>query len=660
MPISNLERQIMGGGLLRPVSKAIADTSTHQFDSLDPLAINGRPTAAVFGKGTAQVVTATYEVFSTSDGFTWNSYGRATSDLYRPTPAIFGVGWFLVAGGFLHLCDGVKWMAVQSNNYLTETIKSFNNLALIPEELALWTGSVSDMIYIPSPYGPTGTQLSAFDYIHEPTVRYIAGGFAGYKYIMSANPWPVDNLGINPHHYENACIFASNDGVKFVVPEGMASNPVVNWQLGWENSDPCIAISPDRQTLWLMFCRDIIVGGVTTTNQILVKSTTDLINWSAEKIIFQSTDNAVDRRLQPSFWWDEVATAWVIVYTQTAATPQAPVTTNTLARCTMPSLTFDGTLTAQSYIYQDTPEGSGAGWWHASLYKYGDKVIGIGASISDGIPGLPGSIDNTVGGISNRLYLLESLDNGATFAAIRLKGLNEDTYHSTICVDEYGDIRLYKGMASTNGSQVSTGIYVSLGYLRQEKYPNIGAKIADSVYSLVNSGASDTFNRVDAAVLGTATDGKTWENTGGTTLSIVGNQLSFAATGTNGAMYDLHTKNQAVTGLFLNPIAGNTMGLAFRIVGADFNNQLQYGYYGTDIRFKHITAGSVVLDVLIKTHPGLGAELLAEVRGRQVCLYIDKVLVKTMHIQIPPNGTSVGVFGVGTTGRIDYVSSWML
>ncbi len=588
----------------------------------------------------------------------WKSHGYCTSDLHKPNPVDFGFGLCLV-GGLLQISNSEKWMAVQSNNYASETIKLFNVLSLTPQVTPVWTGSVADMLHIPSPYGPTGTQLSAFDYIHEPTVRYFSGGFAGYKYIMSANPWPVDNLGINPHHYENACIFASNNGVDFVIPAG-ATNPVVNWQAGWENSDPCIALSPDRQTLWLMFCRDIIVNGVTTTNQILVKSTTDLVTWSAEKVIFQSANNATDRRLQPSFWWDDTISSWVIVFTQTAVSPVAPVTTNTLSRCTMPSLTFDAALTAATYIYQDTPEGSGSGWWHTSLYEYGGKIIGIGASISDAIPGLPGSLGAPVGGVANRLYLLESLDNGNTFAAIRLKGLNEDTYHSSICVDEYGDIRLYKGMAKTNSSLVSTGIYISLGYLQPSSYPDIGAKIADSVYSILNSGISDTFNRIDAAAIGTATDGKTWVNTGGTTLSIIGNQLGFAATGTNGSLYDINTTKQAVTALFLNPAAGNDMVMGFRIAGADFNNQFQYGYYGTEIRFKQITAGNAVLDVLIKDHPGLGAELLAEVRGRQVSLYLDKVLVKTLHVQIPPTGTSVGLRGVGTTGRVDYFSSWKL
>lgn len=54
-----------------------------------------------------------------------------------------------------------------------------------------------------------------------PSVVYIPNGFSGYKWWMAFTPYPEGN-----DDYENPSIVASNDGVTWVVPDGL-TNPVV-------------------------------------------------------------------------------------------------------------------------------------------------------------------------------------------------------------------------------------------------------------------------------------------------------------------------------------------------------------------------------------------------------------------------------------------------
>jgi lysophospholipase L1-like esterase len=108
MALSNLEKQLMAGGVLRPISKTIADVSVHQFTSLDPLATNGCPTAANFGKGSCQILTPTYKIDRTSNSVSWTSHGSGPlAD--RPSAALFGVGEWIVPGIASYTSSGDNW-----------------------------------------------------------------------------------------------------------------------------------------------------------------------------------------------------------------------------------------------------------------------------------------------------------------------------------------------------------------------------------------------------------------------------------------------------------------------------------------------------------------------------------------------------------------------
>jgi uncharacterized cupin superfamily protein len=111
MALSNLEKQLMAGGILRPLSKAIAETSIHQFTSLDPAAVGGRPTAANFGKGTCQVGNIIYK----SDGNTWDG-SAGDKFLWSEKPIAVGNGGRFITitdigrRGSVWLSDNEKWV----------------------------------------------------------------------------------------------------------------------------------------------------------------------------------------------------------------------------------------------------------------------------------------------------------------------------------------------------------------------------------------------------------------------------------------------------------------------------------------------------------------------------------------------------------------------
>ncbi len=63
--ISDQEKQLMASGLLRPISRILTESTIHQFTSLDPNVVGGRPAASVFGKGSCLIITPNYKILCT-------------------------------------------------------------------------------------------------------------------------------------------------------------------------------------------------------------------------------------------------------------------------------------------------------------------------------------------------------------------------------------------------------------------------------------------------------------------------------------------------------------------------------------------------------------------------------------------------------------------
>ncbi|HON36876.1 MAG TPA: hypothetical protein PLY52_11295 [Methanothrix sp.] len=79
-----------------------------------------------------------------------------------------------------------------------------------------------------------------------PSVVYIEGGFAGYKYWMGITPYPNGN-----DDYENPSLLASNDGITWEVPSGI-TNPLAT-KPSLHNCDPCLVWNPDTGKLYYYY-----------------------------------------------------------------------------------------------------------------------------------------------------------------------------------------------------------------------------------------------------------------------------------------------------------------------------------------------------------------------------------------------------------------------
>ncbi len=104
--VSDQEKQLMASGLLRPISKILAESTVHPIASLAL-----RPDATVFGKGSCLIVDPTkpgYRIKCTSDNVSWDSHGSSDSITDRPSAAALGKGSWQV-GRDLYLSDGSNY-----------------------------------------------------------------------------------------------------------------------------------------------------------------------------------------------------------------------------------------------------------------------------------------------------------------------------------------------------------------------------------------------------------------------------------------------------------------------------------------------------------------------------------------------------------------------
>lgn len=86
-----------------------------------------------------------------------------------------------------------------------------------------------------------------------PSVVYIDGGFAGYKYWMGITPYPGGN-----DDYENPSLLASNDGITWEVPSGI-TNPLAPMP-SHHNCDCCLVWDNDASVLYLYYVEYLSSG----------------------------------------------------------------------------------------------------------------------------------------------------------------------------------------------------------------------------------------------------------------------------------------------------------------------------------------------------------------------------------------------------------------
>jgi hypothetical protein len=127
-------------------------------------------------------------------------------------------------------------------------------------------------VRIPEPYNIGQT-------VH-PSVLYFDTPFNGYRYWMAITPYADSQ-----NRFENPCVFASHNGVNWVVPTGLTNpiepTPTSGADLNADyNADPNLFYNND--TLYMAFRQSITQSGFTRLYVYMVKSV-DGVNWSAKK-----------------------------------------------------------------------------------------------------------------------------------------------------------------------------------------------------------------------------------------------------------------------------------------------------------------------------------------------------------------------------------------
>jgi hypothetical protein len=147
-----------------------------------------------------------------------------------------------------------------------------------------WDGVNDEKWHIPCKLNLT-TYDGSGNSVH-PSVVYIPDGLSGYNWWMGVTPYPVS--GNNA--YENPSILASNDGVEWVVPNGV-TNPLVPGDEGviFNSDSNLLAIDNDGVTeLWYYYRETIISSNSIDIN--LIKSV-DGINWDEPITVVPDDDD---------------------------------------------------------------------------------------------------------------------------------------------------------------------------------------------------------------------------------------------------------------------------------------------------------------------------------------------------------------------------------
>jgi len=125
----------------------------------------------------------------------------------------------------------------------------------------------------------TPTYDGSGEVVH-PSIVYFPDSWNNYKYWMAMTPYPDGN-----NKYENPSILVSDDGIKWIVPNGLA-NPVVERLKYGYNADPDILYNPDTDELWIYYIESITRRKYQRYSLKYLKSS-DGINWSSPGIIFE-------------------------------------------------------------------------------------------------------------------------------------------------------------------------------------------------------------------------------------------------------------------------------------------------------------------------------------------------------------------------------------
>ncbi|MCG7849347.1 MAG: hypothetical protein MIO93_09245, partial [ANME-2 cluster archaeon] len=160
-----------------------------------------------------------------------------------------------------------------------------------------------------------------------PDVYYNESGWNGFKYWMSFTPLPN-----NDESKENPSIVASNDGIVWVVPNGL-TNPIDPYPgSGTINSDADIAVKNNTMYLWY---REVSGG----FDRLKMRNSTNGVNWSNETASLELISYEL---VSPTVIYNNTEDKFYMWYVDSGGAGYAATSTNIYLRNSTDGVTWGG------------------------------------------------------------------------------------------------------------------------------------------------------------------------------------------------------------------------------------------------------------------------------------------------------------------------------
>jgi len=461
-----------------------------------------------------------------------------------------------------------------------------------------------------------------------PCLVYVPNGFRGYQWWCAYTPYPNSDSD-----FEQPCVAASRDGVKWEVPSGTAfplyPAPAVGTSY---NSDTHLYYDDVDNRLVLIFRERVSAGSDITWLTTLDAGSSA---W-AERVNIHVGDMA-----SPSIWYDKAAGKWVIVghaLDQAAPWPMRKIESDDL---------FSG-WSAEAAFTVPHPV-SGRAWWHSFIVPQSDgSYIGIACDNS-----------GTVGQAGD-LYLWYAASSALEFSARKIQGTRyvpdvgtASNYRSTFAVIQN---RLRLMISSVQGP-------LSIGYASPVESKAVqAARAAAAEFTLVATAPAnaadiiDDFNRTDSAAgVGNDLRGNAWTQGSGSNLIGISSNAAYNINSSACRVWrDIGATNHDITAQVRT--FGTQVYLLAGLVDASNHYRLYADSTGL-MRLQRIVSGTAT--DLVVAGAGLvtnGAILRLRKVGRTLSAYLDGDLVYTAQDATYETATKCGIGASGaTTSYVDWV-----
>lgn len=156
--------------------------------------------------------------------------------------------------------------------------------------------------------------FSGYNQPYHPSVLYIANGFNGHKYWMVQTPYPIYGTPYRDR-WECPCIYCSNNGIEWVVPEGL-TNPIDDLTTseisnGDYMSDPHLVLRGETLECWYRITHKNMSESdprYQLPTWVLRKTSTDGVTWGSRETLIDlqepSTNGVGDMVRSPAIIWD--------------------------------------------------------------------------------------------------------------------------------------------------------------------------------------------------------------------------------------------------------------------------------------------------------------------------------------------------------------------